>query len=177
MDFYIRVFVQIFTLSPAYTFRWRIPSLGFMLFVQFWLFFTAHNTFTSVPSPCSSASTVKSSPLKLAHVYQCTGCSSFHLQNIGRINSKVVFSYFCFIVLHDVLMDIILFFFFRTRGISPYQIFPLLCLRNVLNVAITLLWGDLYGVILCMTKNGLLPSCQVSKLWVVHIQRMQRFQL
>ncbi|KAF2913238.1 hypothetical protein DAI22_10g069100 [Oryza sativa Japonica Group] len=48
MDFYIRVFVQIFT----------------------------------------SASTVKSSPLKLAHVYQCTGCSSFHLQNIGRINSK-----------------------------------------------------------------------------------------
>ena len=92
LDFYIRVFVQIFTLSPAYTFRWRIPSLGFMLFVQFWLFFTAHNTFTSVPSPCSSASTVKSSPLKLAHVYQCTGCSSFHLQNIGRINSKVVFS-------------------------------------------------------------------------------------
>ncbi|CAD6252044.1 unnamed protein product [Miscanthus lutarioriparius] len=48
MDFYIRVFVRIFT----------------------------------------SASTVKSSPLKLAHVYQCTGCNSFHLQNIGRINSK-----------------------------------------------------------------------------------------
>ncbi|KAG8088357.1 hypothetical protein GUJ93_ZPchr0010g10509 [Zizania palustris] len=48
MDFYIRVFVRIFT----------------------------------------SASTVKSSPLKLAHVYQCTGCSSFHLQNVGRINSK-----------------------------------------------------------------------------------------
>nr|TKW21068.1 hypothetical protein SEVIR_4G186200v2 [Setaria viridis] len=46
MDFYIRVFVRIFT----------------------------------------SASTVKSSPLKLAHVYQCVGCSSFHLQNIGRIN-------------------------------------------------------------------------------------------
>ncbi|TVU30739.1 hypothetical protein EJB05_22375 [Eragrostis curvula] len=49
MDFYIRVFVRIFT----------------------------------------SASTVKRSPLKLSHVYQCTGCDSFHLQNIGRINSKV----------------------------------------------------------------------------------------
>ncbi|XP_040384038.1 probable tRNA (guanine(26)-N(2))-dimethyltransferase 2 isoform X3 [Oryza brachyantha] len=48
MDFYIRVFVRIFT----------------------------------------SASKVKSSPLRLAHVYQCTGCSSFHFQNIGRINSK-----------------------------------------------------------------------------------------
>ncbi|CAM0146859.1 unnamed protein product [Urochloa decumbens] len=48
MDFYIRVFVRIFT----------------------------------------SASTVKSSPLKLAHVYQCIGCCSFHLQNIGRINLK-----------------------------------------------------------------------------------------
>ncbi|XP_008681552.1 probable tRNA (guanine(26)-N(2))-dimethyltransferase 2-like isoform X3 [Zea mays] len=48
MDFYIRVFVRIFT----------------------------------------SASTVKSSPLKLAHVYQCTGCNSFYLQNIGRIHSK-----------------------------------------------------------------------------------------
>ncbi|CAN6294056.1 unnamed protein product [Urochloa humidicola] len=48
MDFYIRVFVRIFT----------------------------------------SASTVKSSPLKLAHVYQCIGCYSFHLQNIGRINLK-----------------------------------------------------------------------------------------
>ncbi|KAL6842131.1 hypothetical protein ACP4OV_028110 [Aristida adscensionis] len=35
-----------------------------------------------------SASTVKSSPLKLSHVYQCTGCHSFHLQSIGRINSK-----------------------------------------------------------------------------------------
>ncbi|CAN6318963.1 unnamed protein product [Urochloa humidicola] len=48
MDFYIRVFVRIFT----------------------------------------SASTVKSSPLKLTHVYQCIGCYSFHLQNIGRINLK-----------------------------------------------------------------------------------------
>ncbi|KAL6622966.1 hypothetical protein ACP70R_032845 [Stipagrostis hirtigluma subsp. patula] len=36
----------------------------------------------------TSASTVKSSPLKLSHVYQCVGCNSFHLQNIGRINSK-----------------------------------------------------------------------------------------
>uniref|UniRef100_A0A453ANX6 tRNA (guanine(26)-N(2))-dimethyltransferase n=2 Tax=Aegilops tauschii subsp. strangulata TaxID=200361 RepID=A0A453ANX6_AEGTS len=48
MDFYIRVFVRIFT----------------------------------------SASTVKSSPLKFSHVYQCVGCNSFHLQNVGRINSK-----------------------------------------------------------------------------------------
>uniref|UniRef100_A0A453AP11 Methyltransferase n=1 Tax=Aegilops tauschii subsp. strangulata TaxID=200361 RepID=A0A453AP11_AEGTS len=35
-----------------------------------------------------SASTVKSSPLKFSHVYQCVGCNSFHLQNVGRINSK-----------------------------------------------------------------------------------------
>ncbi|XP_062200622.1 tRNA (guanine(26)-N(2))-dimethyltransferase 1-like isoform X2 [Phragmites australis] len=59
MDFYIRVFVQIFT----------------------------------------SASTVKSSSLKLSHVYQCIGCHSFHLQNIGRINSKdkrnIVLPNFC----------------------------------------------------------------------------------
>ncbi|XP_024316320.1 probable tRNA (guanine(26)-N(2))-dimethyltransferase 1 isoform X3 [Brachypodium distachyon] len=48
MDFYIRVFVRIFT----------------------------------------SASTVKTSPLKISHVYQCVGCNSFHLQNVGRINSK-----------------------------------------------------------------------------------------
>lgn len=41
---------------------------------------------TNLPLILSSASTVKSSPLKLAHVYQCVGCSSFHLQNIGRIN-------------------------------------------------------------------------------------------
>lgn len=34
---------------------------------------------------------MKSSPLKLAHVYQCVGCNSFHLQNVGRINSKVFF--------------------------------------------------------------------------------------
>ncbi|KAK3139452.1 hypothetical protein QOZ80_5AG0383500 [Eleusine coracana subsp. coracana] len=48
MDFYIRVFVRVFT----------------------------------------SASIVKSSPLKLSHIYQCTGCDSFHLQTIGRTNSK-----------------------------------------------------------------------------------------
>ncbi|PNT66708.1 hypothetical protein BRADI_3g15962v3 [Brachypodium distachyon] len=42
------------------------------------------------PEVCfsKSASTVKTSPLKISHVYQCVGCNSFHLQNVGRINSK-----------------------------------------------------------------------------------------
>lgn len=48
MDFYIRVFVRIYT----------------------------------------SASAMKNTPLKLSYVYQCTGCDSFHLQQIGRTVSK-----------------------------------------------------------------------------------------
>ncbi|CBI16939.3 hypothetical protein AAG906_013372 [Vitis piasezkii] len=48
MDFYVRVFVRIYT----------------------------------------SASAMKSTPLKLSYVYQCTGCDSFHLQPIGRTVSK-----------------------------------------------------------------------------------------
>ena len=55
----------------------------------------AHLTNVSL-SLCRSASTVKSSPLKFSHVYQCVGCSSFHLQNVGRINSKVD----CFFLFH-----------------------------------------------------------------------------
>ncbi|KAJ9683052.1 hypothetical protein PVL29_018865 [Vitis rotundifolia] len=48
MDFYVRVFVRIYT----------------------------------------SASAMKSTPLKLSYVYQCTSCDSFHLQPIGRTVSK-----------------------------------------------------------------------------------------
>ncbi|XP_072984300.1 tRNA (guanine(26)-N(2))-dimethyltransferase 1-like [Typha latifolia] len=48
MDFYVRVFVRIFT----------------------------------------SASAMKRSPLKLSYVYQCVGCDSFYLQNVGRTVSK-----------------------------------------------------------------------------------------
>ncbi|XP_009762272.1 tRNA (guanine(26)-N(2))-dimethyltransferase 1-like isoform X1 [Nicotiana sylvestris] len=48
MDFYVRVFVRIYT----------------------------------------SASDMKSTPLKLSYVYQCTGCDSFHLQPVGRTVSK-----------------------------------------------------------------------------------------
>ncbi|XP_030452207.1 tRNA (guanine(26)-N(2))-dimethyltransferase 2-like [Syzygium oleosum] len=48
MDFYIRVFVRIYT----------------------------------------SASAMKNTPLKLSYVYQCIGCDSFHLQQIGRTVSK-----------------------------------------------------------------------------------------
>ncbi|GAB4826487.1 hypothetical protein Ancab_033382 [Ancistrocladus abbreviatus] len=48
MDFYVRVFVRIYT----------------------------------------SASAMKSTPLKLSYVYQCTGCDSFHFQPIGRTISK-----------------------------------------------------------------------------------------
>ncbi|XP_057447743.1 tRNA (guanine(26)-N(2))-dimethyltransferase 2-like [Lotus japonicus] len=48
MDFYIRVFVRIYT----------------------------------------SANAMKSTPLKLSYVYQCTGCDSFHLQPLGRSISK-----------------------------------------------------------------------------------------
>ncbi|XP_038890035.1 probable tRNA (guanine(26)-N(2))-dimethyltransferase 2 [Benincasa hispida] len=48
MDFYVRVFVRIYT----------------------------------------SASAMKNTPLKLSYVYQCTGCDSFHLQQIGRSVSK-----------------------------------------------------------------------------------------
>ncbi|CAM0905810.1 unnamed protein product [Alopecurus aequalis] len=62
MDFYIRVFVRIFT----------------------------------------SASTVKRSPLKFSHVYQCVGCSSFHLQNVGRINCKELPNAPLFVSLHSL---------------------------------------------------------------------------
>ncbi|KGN52527.1 probable tRNA (guanine(26)-N(2))-dimethyltransferase 2 [Cucumis sativus] len=48
MDFYVRVFVRVYT----------------------------------------SASAMKNTPLKLSYVYQCTGCDSFHLQQIGRSVSK-----------------------------------------------------------------------------------------
>ncbi|XP_051121016.1 probable tRNA (guanine(26)-N(2))-dimethyltransferase 2 isoform X2 [Andrographis paniculata] len=48
MDFYVRVFVRIFT----------------------------------------SASAMKSTPLKLSYVYQCIGCDSFHLQPVGRTVPK-----------------------------------------------------------------------------------------
>jgi tRNA G26 N,N-dimethylase Trm1 len=84
MDFYIRVFVRIFTLSPPSAFPWYIFSL--------WDYniFNMVSYLTNVSlSLCRSASTVKSSPLKFSHVYQCVGCSSFHLQKVGRINSKV----------------------------------------------------------------------------------------
>lgn len=48
MDFYVRVFVRIYT----------------------------------------SASAMKSTPLKLSYVYQCIGCDSFHLQPVGRTASN-----------------------------------------------------------------------------------------
>ncbi|XP_050228818.1 tRNA (guanine(26)-N(2))-dimethyltransferase 2-like [Mercurialis annua] len=48
MDFYVRVFVRIYT----------------------------------------SASAMKNTPLKLSYVYQCIGCDSFHLQQIGRTVAK-----------------------------------------------------------------------------------------
>lgn len=48
MDFYIRVFVRIY----------------------------------------SSASVMKETPLKLSYVYQCVGCDSFHLQQLGRTVTK-----------------------------------------------------------------------------------------
>ncbi|KAJ6823668.1 putative tRNA (guanine(26)-N(2))-dimethyltransferase 2 isoform X1 [Iris pallida] len=48
MDFYIRVFVRIYT----------------------------------------SASAMKTTPLKLSYVYQCVGCDSFHLQSLGRPVTK-----------------------------------------------------------------------------------------
>ncbi|XP_031251780.1 probable tRNA (guanine(26)-N(2))-dimethyltransferase 2 isoform X2 [Pistacia vera] len=48
MDFYVRVFVRVYT----------------------------------------SASAMKSTPLKLSYVYQCTGCDSFHLQPVGRTASN-----------------------------------------------------------------------------------------
>ncbi|KAF3796626.1 hypothetical protein EJ110_NYTH01769 [Nymphaea thermarum] len=50
VDFYIRVFVRIYT----------------------------------------SANAMKSAPLKLSYVYQCTGCDSFHLQALARTVSKVL---------------------------------------------------------------------------------------
>ncbi|KAL8161166.1 hypothetical protein V2J09_012655 [Rumex salicifolius] len=48
MDFYVRVFVRVYT----------------------------------------SAIAMKSTPLKLAYIYQCTGCDSFHLQPLGRAITK-----------------------------------------------------------------------------------------
>ncbi|KAL8471820.1 hypothetical protein ACS0TY_029162 [Phlomoides rotata] len=36
----------------------------------------------------TSASAIKSTPLKLSYVYQCVGCDSFHLQPVGRTVSK-----------------------------------------------------------------------------------------
>ncbi|KAL8171512.1 hypothetical protein V2J09_023316 [Rumex salicifolius] len=36
----------------------------------------------------TSASAMKSTPLKLSYIYQCTGCDSFHLQPLGRTVAK-----------------------------------------------------------------------------------------
>ncbi|KAF9590858.1 hypothetical protein IFM89_039137 [Coptis chinensis] len=62
MDFYVRVFVRMFTL---------VLNSNFLTLVN-----------------NSSASAMKNTPLKLSYVYQCVGCDSFHLQSLARTISK-----------------------------------------------------------------------------------------
>ncbi|XP_031492720.1 probable tRNA (guanine(26)-N(2))-dimethyltransferase 2 isoform X2 [Nymphaea colorata] len=62
VDFYIRVFVRIYT----------------------------------------SANAMKSAPLKLSYVYQCTGCDSFHLQPLARTVSKELLDVPLYVSLHSL---------------------------------------------------------------------------
>lgn len=81
MDFYVRVFVRIYT-YVAYSFIVH-TILGILLLSNIVLL-TENSKLC-----CSSASAMKNTPLKLSYVYQCIGCDSFHLQPIGRTVSKV----------------------------------------------------------------------------------------
>ncbi|XP_072980014.1 tRNA (guanine(26)-N(2))-dimethyltransferase 2-like isoform X2 [Typha angustifolia] len=100
MDFYVRVFVRIFTfvscrlmtymtvpLKEKDIFFLAAHDVHFLIYI--YVLFSLYNYISGAGGfICSSASAMKRSPLKLSYVYQCVGCDSFYLQNVGRTVSK-----------------------------------------------------------------------------------------
>jgi len=97
MDFYVGVFVRIFTCVTLeywslFIWKWiRVSLLALSAFFSVcWIFLrNCKCLMWKINLICSSASEMKNTPLKLSDVYQCANCDSYHLQSLGRTTAKV----------------------------------------------------------------------------------------